>query len=508
MKSFLAVNVIFAAAFLTEAAFGNGYDLTVATFLGGSGGEFIRDVETDAAGNIYVAGTTHSADFPTTAGAFDEKLDTSQGQSDFGYSTDIFVAKFGPEGKLVWSTLVGGPGSEEAYGLEIDSKGYVVVHGRGAEGSPVTEGVYQKEFKGYGGGDTGNPHGTAQNAYICKLKPDGSAIVWASFFGIDHLHRDLALDKNDDIYTVWGVREGKKNAHWDTWMKSQWNATAFRPKPLGGDDCGVAKIASDGSKVIWATYMGGSGNDSLAASIRVDDKGCAYVCFDSSSTDLPTTEGAFSRTKGGGSDWYVAKLKADGSDIIYGTYIGDEGDNWINTHNLAIDSAGCCYTSTCAFSSNFPTTDGVIQRIYGGGRLDWGIIKLSPTGGLAACTLLGGKQADNSDGIRVDKDGNLVLFGQTDSADFPVSADAWQRLKDEADDAVIVKLSPDLDEVLYATFIGGSKSDVGRAGCVDKDGNIIIAGFTEGGSFPLKSAYQDSARGPSDAFIAKFSAQN
>ena len=66
----------------------------------------------------------------------------------------------------------------------------------GARGTPVTAGVYQEQFKGCGGGDPGNPHNTAQNAYICKLSPDGSRLVWASFFGIDHLHRDLALDKH------------------------------------------------------------------------------------------------------------------------------------------------------------------------------------------------------------------------------------------------------------------------------------------------------------------------
>ncbi len=148
-------------------------------------------------------GTTRSPDFPTTPGAFDVELDTSLGKSRWGYNSEIFVAKFDPEGKLLWSTIVGGPNSEEAYGLEIDSKG---LHGRGAPGSPITVGVYQEEFKGCGGGDPRNPHNTAQNAYICKLSPNGSKLLWASFFGIDHLHRDLALDKNDDIYTTWGVR--------------------------------------------------------------------------------------------------------------------------------------------------------------------------------------------------------------------------------------------------------------------------------------------------------------
>jgi hypothetical protein len=145
------------------------YELIFSTFFGGGSGEGIRDVETDSFGKVYVAGTTRSPDFPTTPGAYDERFDTRRGKTRWGYNSDIFVAKFSPEGKLVWSTVIGGPNSEEAYGLEIDSKGYVVMHGRGAAGSPITPGVYQEKFKGCGGDDPGNPHGTAQNAYICKL---------------------------------------------------------------------------------------------------------------------------------------------------------------------------------------------------------------------------------------------------------------------------------------------------------------------------------------------------
>ena len=164
------------------------YELTFSTFFGGSAGEGIRDVEADRQGNIYIAGTTRSPDFPTTDGAYDEAVDIRLGKTRWGHNPDIFVAKFGPAGNLIWSTVVGGPNSEEAYGLEIDSQGYVVVHGRGAVGSPVTRGVYQPQFKGCGGGDPGNPHNTAQNAHICKLTPDGSSLVWGSFFGIDINH--------------------------------------------------------------------------------------------------------------------------------------------------------------------------------------------------------------------------------------------------------------------------------------------------------------------------------
>jgi len=481
------------------------YDLTFSTFLGGSAGEGIRDVEADSQGSIYVAGTTRSLDFPTTAGAWDEQLDASAGTTRWGYNSEIFVAKFSPAGALVWSTLIGGPDSEEAYGLEIDSKGYVIVHGRGAQGSPTTAGVYQPEFKGCGGEDPGNPHNTGQNAYICKLTPDGSSLVWGSFFGIDHLHRDLALDPNDDIYVTWGVRPKENDPrHWETWMDPAWNVHAFQRRPLGGADCGVAKIASDGRRVLWATYLGGSDYDSIEASIDVDDSGYVYVGLQTRSKDIPTTPGAHDRTHNGGVDWYVARLLPDGSDIVYGTYIGDEGNNWLNTHNLVVDGAGNCYSSTCAFSSSFPTTPRAVQTRFGG-KVDWGIVKLSPTGALLAGTLLGGSAGDNSDGIRIDSQGRLVLFGQTGSAEFPVTADAWQSVKGDRDDAVIVVLSPDLDRLVYSTFLGGSGNDAGRAGCVDGEGNLIVAGASSGRNWPTVGAVQNACKGPGDAVVAKLS---
>ena len=484
---------------------GRAYDLAFSTYFGGSAGETIRDVEVDHLGNVYMAGTTRSPDFPTTPGAYDEHVDTSQGTTQWGYNSEIFVAKFTPAGTLAWSTVIGGPNSEEAYGLEIDSAGYVIVHGRGAPGSPVTPGVYQPEFKGCGGGDPGNPHNTAQNAYICKLTPDGSALVWGSFFGIDHLHRDLALDANDDIYVTWGVRPDENDpTHWDTWMAPAWNANAFQPEPQGGTDGGVAKIASDGSAVLWATYLGGSDYDSIEASIDVDPQGYVYVGLQTRSPDIPTTPGTHDRTHNGGVDWYVAKLLPDGSDLVYGTYIGDEGNNWLNTHNLVVDDEGNCYSSTCAFSSSFPMMRGAVQRNHGGG-VDWGIVKLSPAGALLAGTLLGGSATDNPDGIRIDADGNLVLFGQTGSADFPVTDDAYQPAKGARDDAVMVKLNPDLNRILYSTFLGDGGNDAGRAGCVGLDGSLVVAGATSGGDWPTQNAFQDSPSGPSDALIARLS---
>jgi hypothetical protein len=131
-------------------------------------------------------------------------------------------------------------------------------------------------------------------------------------------------------------------------------------------------------------------------------------------------------------------------------------------------------------------------------------VKLSPTGALLAGTLLGGSAGDNSDGIRVDAEGNLVLFGQSGSADFPVSDNAYQAAKGSRDDAVIVKLSPNLDRLIFGTFLGGSGNDAGRAGCIGDDGSMIVAGSSSGGSWPTRNAHQREPKGPGDTIIARF----
>jgi hypothetical protein len=116
---------------------------------------------------------------------------------------------------------------------------------------------------------------------------------------------------------------------------------AFQKEPAGGIDCGVVKVTSDGSAVVWATWLGGSDRDSQEASIRVDAKKRVAIAFNTRSRDMPTTEGALSQVPLGGGDGYVAMLKDDGSGLVYGTYVGGQRQDWaVSTHNLALDAEG------------------------------------------------------------------------------------------------------------------------------------------------------------------------
>jgi hypothetical protein len=472
--------IVMAMASLTFAA--DSYDLTFSTYFGGSDWEHARDVVVDKSGNIYVVGGTASPDFPTTPGAYSRLLQTG-GTQEFG-PCDIFVVKFAPDGALLWSTLVGGPNYDRAYGVEVDEQGYVYVAGRAGPGFPVKN-AFQPDFDGVDNGSYG-----MQNAFVLKLEPDGSDLVWASYVGVSTLCRDIAIDENGDVYIPGG--------RWNTSKTppAEWFANAYQKEPPGGiADCGAIKIKSDGSKVLWATWLGGSAQDNSAASIRVGPDGKVYIGGSTFSPDFPTTAGAHDRTYGGQADFFVACLTPDGSDLVYGTYLGGPGNEWISTHNLAVDGFGNAYVAVPTSSPNYPVTEGAFQQTFRGGETDWVITKLSPSGALLASTLLGGSDSENPDGIYVGSEGRVFITGETQSADFPLTADAYQSQKNAGTEAVVVMLSSDLKKLLYATYLGGGANDNGRSGCLGADGSLYLTGSSDGAGWPAKNAYQNTFAG-------------
>ncbi len=432
------------------------YELSFSTYFGGSDWEHARDVFVDNEGNIYMVGGTASSDFPTTAGAYDRTFDPGYDGA-FG-PCDVFVSKFGSDGSLIWSTFVGGFGYDRAYAVEVDDSGYVYIAGRAGTGFPIKNG-FQSTFQG-----VGNPSSYGnQNAFVAKIKPDGSDLVWSTYVGVSSACRDLAIDNNGDIY-IPGGRHDTSNI-----PPSGWFVNAFQKTPPGGNsDSGVIKIKGDGSQVLWATWLGGSGDDSIAASIRVDENEYVYIGLSTDSDDIPTTSGAHDRIYSGDGnvDFYVARLEPDGSNLVYGTYLGGAGHQWISTHNLALDNDGNAYAAVPT-GADFPITENVFQSSHGGGNSDWGIAKLSTNGTLIASTFVGGNGGDNPDGIYVDDSGNVYISGQSNSTDFPVIPDTFQSTNGGGEDAILVVLSADFSQLIYSTYMGGSAYDNGRAGFLD-----------------------------------------
>jgi len=472
----------------TTGLVGAGDTLIFSHQIGCAGRDVVRDVATDRNGNIYVAGATDSAHFPLTPKAFDTQLNIGP-----TLEPDVFVMKLDPQGRTVWSTLVGGPNYDRAYGVEVDRDGYVYVAGRAGAGFPVTPGAVQTTFAG--GQQT--PLYGAQDGFVCKLAPDGAALVFCTYFGTSDgsIIRDLAVDADGDIYIFSAYSHGS--------FPDAWFRTALQPTPHGGSDAVIAKLASDGSRVVWATYLGGGHDEGNTGSIRVDATGHAYVLMTTTSPDMPTSPNAYDRTYHGGLDLYVAKLSPDGARLEWGTYLGGTRDESTETHELAIDAAGNAYVASTTQSPDFPTTGGALQRTLGGVN-DVFVAKLAADGTrLLASTFLGGSAGELAEGIAVDSAGTVYLTGTTSSDNFPVTLDAFQSRRRGGSDGFVARLAPDLGRLLYATYLGGSDDDALRAAALDGAGSLVVGGSTQSSDWPKRGSPPVVDGHDVDAVIAK-----
>ncbi len=461
--------------------------LVFATYLGGSQQDQIRDIAVDAAGNIFIAGGTESPEWPGTAGTYDP---TPNG------NYDVFVAKISPQGQLLWSTFIGGPGYDRAYGIEVDAQGYIYLAGRAGDNFPVTNGAFQTTFSG---GPNVAPYGP-QDGFVCKMTPDGTALVFCSYFGTSdkQMIRDIAVDNSGAMYIASSYVSGT--------YPGNWFAGSYRSTPVGGLDGVIAKIAPDGGSVLWATYIGGSADEAEQPSIKVDAAGNIFALYSTESADAPTPNG-YDHTLSGGRDLYLVKLSNDGKNLLFGTYVGGNGLEGVETHELALDPQGNPVIGNNTTSSDFPTTTGVVQRTNLG-LSDAFVARIASNGSqILTSTLLGGTSSDAAEGISIDPAGNIYVTGTTQSTSLAYLVGGLQPGNGGTVDMLMVKLSPDMSTVLYGTYLGGSGSDAGRAAAVTANGEFIFGGTTTSTNFPTLLPIQANPGGGGiiDAALAKIS---
>jgi len=381
--------------------------LIYSTFFGGSARDSIYNaIALDAAGNIYITGSTNSLDFPTVNSVQPKHSDTA-GQN-------AFVAKLSADGsEIIYSTYLGGSNGDSR-AVAVDSKGNAYVAGRANSADfPTTAGAFQRVFAG------------------------GNADAW------------------------------------------------------------VAKLSPDGAQLLYCTYLGGTGTEN-GNYITVDDQGQATIPGATNSTDFPTAN-AFQSRSGGGFDGFVTKLNADGSNLIYSTYLGGANEdraNWISR-----DAQGNVYASGRTASVDFPTLSA-FQRIYGGGAFDAWLAKLSPDGSVVLSTLLGGSGDEGGGATAVDSKGVIHFTGTTNSLDFPTLRAMQPRLGGgtcgnparSCYDAFVAGISSDGSSLLYSTYFGGSEDEncIDACGAIQLDGpgNVYFAGYTKSADFPTGNALQ------------------
>jgi len=457
--------------------------------VGGSGEDEVRDVAIGAQGTLYITGVTRSPDFPVTPGTYQTAFNPGP-RTAGGTAADAFVLELSPTGELRWSTLVGGPHHDRAYGIEIDSQGFIYLGGRAGPGFPTTAGVLQPDF--WGGVDE-VPYGP-QDGFVCKMAPDGKSMVFCTYFGGagNRIVRDIAVAPDGAIYVASAREPGGLPAS---------IAGALTNALRGGDaDALIAKISPDGTRVEWATHLGGSGHEGNTNSVRLDGAGNPYIIFGSQSCDIPEIgAGAAQPTCGGGGDIVVTRLNPSTGAVVWSTYLGGSDIDGLETHELAVTADGTVFVAAHTYSHDFPIVGNAVQRTHGGGNIDLFVARISSDGSrLEASTLLGGSEDDDAQGVAVNSAGEVFLTGSTWSADFPVTSNALQPGYGGGRDAVVVKLSRDLDRLLYSSFLGGSAQERGRAAAVLAD-RFLFGGPTESANFPSRGAAPSIIAGGRDA---------
>jgi len=284
---------------------------------------------------------------------------------------------------------------------------------------------------------------------------------------------------------------------------------ALQPAYGGSTDAFVAKLNANGSALIYSTYLGGSRQEGAMArfgEIAVDAAGNAYVTGPTSSTDFPTTPGAFQTNFGGGvevifGDTFVAKITPDGRALAYSTYLGGSGDE--RAFDIDVDAAGNAYVTGFTRSQNFPTRNPLQSSLAG--TQDIYVAKFSTGGALVYSTYLGGSGIESTEGagIAVDAAGSVYLSGGTSSTDFPTH-NPLQPANAGGTDAFITKLAPDGRTLIYSTYLGGTGNDGAPRIAVDSVGHAYAA-LNVDSILPTVSPIQPTYAGGIDIYLAKLS---
>ena len=378
----------------------------------------------------------------------------------------------------------------------------------------------------------------------------------------------LGGNENDEGY---GIAFDSSNNAYVTGQTASGNfpttTGAHQTGLLGAANVFVTSIAASGSSLIYSTYIGGTGSSGDSGNaIAVDQtSGAAYVVGGTTSSNFPTTGGAYQTTLNGplnafvlelssagsltystylggtGSDealgvalasdhsgdvyvagrtsstnfptqdplqtsggGFVTKLNSSGTALVYSTYLAVARDS---VNAIAVDSSDNAYVTGQTYSSSFHTTPGAFQTTCGsctGGNSNGFVTVLNPGGSAYVySTFLGGSVIDSGEGIVVDSSDNAYVTGLTESSNFPTTSEAYQKTYGGSTDAFVTKVNPTGSALVYSTYLGGNANDSGAGIAIDGNNNAYVTGQTSSSNFPTASPTQSTLGGGSDAFVTE-----
>ena len=415
---------------------------------------------------------------------------------------------------LSYSTFLGGSALDYGFPIAVDSSGNVYVAGNTQSVDfPVTAGAFQTACGGT----------CARNdAFVAKINAAGSALVYATYLGgsRNDIARGLAVDAQGEAYIAGTTNSGDFPTTPGAFQ------TSCPSCGISGPSVFVTKLNPTGSSLVYSTYLGGTNGLGEGRNVVIDGSGHAFVAGLTEATDFPVTPGAFQTASKGGTcgiafpfpcdHGFVSELNATGSALVYSTYLGGSGEDiaW----DLALDGSGNVYVAGLTNSTDFPTTPGAFQTVFGGESPncdtsvavfvcgDAFVTKLNPTGSATVySTYLGGSGDETAGfyGIAVDSSGSAYVTGTSNSTDFPVTPGAFQTTARggtcgfapntfPCDDVFVTKLDGTGAAVLYSTYLGGSGDDYAEGVAVDSSGNAYLLGASSSPDFPLQNPIQST----------------
>ncbi len=471
--------------------------LEFATLVGGGKGDEGRDIVVDAQGNAYVTGSTLSADFPG-AGPPQATYAGPVNPSNLG---DAFVFKLAPDGKTVlFMTYLGGAGQDVADAIALDPQGNIVIAGSTESTNFPTSNPIQAAQ-----GGQSCSSGPCNDLFIAKLASAGNALVFSTYLGGSRDESAGLVDFGTRLNSM-GVDVDDAGSIYVAGTSDSDDfpvVNGYQGSRAGLSDIVLVKLPSDGSQILYSTYLGGSGAE-YSGDVAVDNAGRAWLVGGTLSSNFPTRS-AFDTSRDGSSDAVAAKLdttKIGSSSLIYSTYLG--GSDSDQAFGAGIDADRNVYVTGWTGSSDFPlanayqTTnaseaepqprDGFVTVLADDGRT------------LVYSTYFGGSARDVAYDLDVGADKTVVIAGPTQSDDLPLRL-PYQSYRSDGIDLFVARLDPwqaGASSLIYSTYLGGTDSDVLYGVADGPDGSVFVTGATAGivsDTFPIGTTIGPNATG-------------
>lgn len=468
----LFVNLVYTVLLFGTIDFTFGQSiLQWSSYYGNAGSDAFRDMALDQNGYLYAIGTTSSMTGLATANAY---------QTSNHGGTDVCLAKFHPDGQLIWATYLGSTYDDVGQAIDFDFQGNIVIVGLTFSDTNLsTLGVHQSVNNG--GGD----------AFVAKFTPNGGRI-WFSYFGGDHFDfaNDVSCDQNGNI-----IMTG--------WTQSSTNIATngvTRPNFSGNEDVYIAKFDIAG-QLVWSTYYGDTEAE-RGLQVDTDSANNIFVGGWAQSANNFSTPNSHQPVYGGGtSDGFIIKLDDSGR-VLWATYYGGDQNEYIDA--MRVNNQGDIIVGGSSNSSSGMSTLNAYQS-QKSGDFDIVLSKFSSNGIQDWGTYFGGSQYENIYGMTVSPSGDIKIIGFALSDNLSTSG-AYQLMRNGNFDLIITTFS-EAGTLIKSSYFGGQLADFGYGVAQDDNGNIYIAGSTNGSTNLATSngAQPSFGGGNSDGLVAKFS---